>query len=157
MKKYILRMEEEPCCYEDGLKYYKCKDVSYWQLSESLLAKLPELEPSLKSAYKRGACDMWDAAKHLWDTGNLSYNWSAEEALTEYLESTKKRPEPYEEWMYADGTKCVVMDKLNDALDVFTENGCIEACTTADLKEYTGRTFPQIAEVLKAMQEGTES
>ena len=157
MKKYILRMEEEPCNYEDKLKYYKCTDVSYWQLSESLLAKLPELEPSLQAAHKRGMCEMWDAAKHLWDTGNLSYNWSAEEVLTEYLESIKKRPEPYEEWMYEDGTKCVVMDKTNDMLSVFTENGCIETCTTDDLKKFTGRTFPQIAEVLKAMQKGSES
>lgn len=154
MKKYILRMEEEPCDYEDGMKYYKCVDAPYWQLSERTLGKLPELEPSLQAAHKRGVREMWNAAKHLWDTGNLSYNWSAEEVLTEYLESTKKRPEPYEEWMYEDGTKCVVMDKINDALNVFTENGCIDACTTADLKEYTGRTFPQIAEVLKAMQRG---
>ena len=157
MKKYILRMEEEPCNHEDGMKYYKCVDAPYWELSERTLAQLPELEESLQAAYQRGMREMWDVAKHLWDMGNLSYNWSAEEVLTEYLESTKKRPEPYEEWMYEDGTKCVVMDKTNDMLSVFTENGCIETCTTDDLKKFTGRIFPQIEEVLKAMQEGTES
>lgn len=103
--------------------------------------------------YSSGKCDMWNAVKYLWKNETIDFDWSAEEVLKEYQESTKKRPEPYEEWTYEDGTKCVVMDKINDMLSVFTENGCIETRTTADLKEYTGRIFTQIEEVLKAMQE----
>ena len=192
MKKYILRIEDEPCDYEDGKKYYMCADATYWRLSEDMLNRLPKFSDELDMEYKRGyqdgaqnptsmgyehgyeaamhdkgeeqdiayfhgyssgKYDMWNAVQHLWKRGVIDFEWSAEDVSREYNELTKKRPEPYEEWTYEDGTKCVVMDKLHDSLSVFTENGCIETCTTADLKEYTGRTFPQIEEVLKAMQE----
>ena len=195
-KEYILRMEDEPCDYEDGSKYYKCVDVSWYSLSDNILSKLPKLVDKLDDAYKRGyqdgaqnptstgyehgyeaamhdkgeeqdiayfhgyssgKYDMWNAVKYLWDHSNFDTAWSAEKVLETYRESVKKRPEPYEEWTYEDGTKCVVMDIINDSVSVFSENGCVEACTVADLKEFTRRTFPQIEEVLKAMQEGTES
>ena len=180
MKKYILRIEDEHCDYEDGKKYYKCADASYWRLSEDTLNRLPKFSDELDIEYNRGYQDgaqnptsmgyehgyeaamhdkeeeqdiayfhgyssgkheTWNTVKYLWKNGTIDFDWTAEEMMKEYQEFIKKRPEPYEEWMYEDGTKCVVMDKLNDALSVFTENGCMENCTTADLKEYTGRTF----------------
>lgn len=192
MEKYILRIEEEPCDYECGKKYYKCTDAPYWYLSEDTLNRLPKFSDELDMEYNRGyqdgaqnptstgyehgyeaamhdkgkeqdiayfhgyssgKYDMWNAVKYLWDHSNLDTAWSAEKVLETYRESVKKRPEPYEEWTYEDGTKCVVMDMMNDSVSAFTENGCVEACTVADLKEFTGRTFPQIEEVLKAMQE----
>lgn len=143
MSKYILRMEDEPCDYEDGNKYYKCIDAPWWSCSKDMLNRLPKYNDEH---------DLWNAVKYLYQNEGIDFGWSAEEVLKKYQESTKKRPELYEEWTYEDGTKCVVMDKINDMMSVFTENGCIETCTTADLKEYTGRTFPQITEVLKAMR-----
>lgn len=192
---YILRMEDEPCEYDDGRKYHKCIDAPWWSCSEDMLNRLPELIDEIDKAYKRGyqdgaqnptsmgyehgyeaamhdkgeeqdiayfhgyssgKYDMWNAIKYLWKNGTIDFDWSAEDVMKEYKESTKKYPEPYEEWTCEDGTKCVVMDIMDYSISVFTENGCIETIPTEDLKEYTGRTFPQISEVLKAMQ-GEES
>jgi len=53
-----------------------------------------------------------------------------------------------------DDTRAVVMDMSDqeDAWWIYTENGCIEEWHSSKFRK-SGRTFPQIAEVLKAMQE----
>lgn len=161
MKKYILRIEDEPCNYEDGLKYYKCADVSYWQLSESLLAKLPELEPSLQYAHKRGMNEIWSALKWLWKHGTIDVNWSAEKILEEYqkLKDAIKVGDELEQITNSGnptGVSCIVTNIGDDKFNGITEDGITVVCTSQIYRWWrkTGRTFPQIKEVLKAMQKG---
>lgn len=151
-------MEEEPCNYEDGMKYYKCVDAPYWQLSERTLAKLTELKKGLQAAYQRGLNEMWDIVGHLWVNGTIDLGWSAEKVLEEYEKQKNAIKIGDEVKFNHDDIKATVMDKSDkeDMWWLYTENGCIEEWQDAYFRK-TGRTFPQIAEVLKAMQEGTES
>ena len=151
-------MDEDPCDYEDGMKYYKCVDVPYMQLSERTLGKLPELEESLQAAHKRGMNEIWSALKWMWEHGTININWSAEKILEKYKEQNDAIKVGDEVRLNHDDTRAVVMDMSDqeDAWWVYTENGCIEEWHSSKFRK-SGRTFPQIAEVLKAMQEGTES
>ena len=169
MKKYILRMEEEPCNYDDGMKYYKCVDVPYLQLNERTLAKLTELEKGQQAAYQRGSNDVWefvmkisvDSEKLFNVFGTYSYHnvfekYTPQEAIAKTAEYEKQKNAIKigdEVVLNHDDTKAVVMDESDqeDAWWVYTENGCVEEWHDSKFRK-TGRTFPQIAEVLKAMQ-----
>jgi hypothetical protein len=199
MEEYILRIEDEPCNYEDGSKYYRCVDVSWYSLSDNILSKLPKLVDKLDDAYNRGyqdgaqnptsigyehgyeaamhdkgeeqdiayfhgyssgKHDMWNAVKYLWKNGTIDFDWSAEKILEEYEKQKEKNAIKIgdEVRLNHDDTRAVVMDESEqeDAWWVYTENGCIEEWHSSKFRK-SGRTFPQIAEVLKTMREGTES
>ena len=108
--------------------------------------------------YSSGKYDMWNAVKYLWKNGTIDFDWTAEEIMEEY----KKRKDAIkigdEVKFNHDARRATVMDQSDkeDMWWLYTENGCIEEWQDAYFRK-TGRTFPQIAEVLKAMQEGTES
>ena len=162
MKKYILRIGEDPCNYECGMKYYQCVDAPYWQLSERTLGQLPELEESLQAAYHRGLNEMWDIVRHLWENGTIDFScdlsWSVEKVLEEYEKQKNAIKIGDEVKFNHNDIKATVMDQSDkeDTWWLYTENGCIEEWQDAYFCK-TGRTFSQIEEVLKAMQEGTES
>ena len=58
---------------------------------------------------------------------------------------------------YADGTKAVVLDFVDDGerVMIFDKNGIAEGWELSKVRK-TGRSFTQIAEVLKQLQEGEE-
>lgn len=178
MRKYILRIDEDPCNYECGMKYYKCVDAPYWQLSERTLGQLPELEKGLKAEYQRGLEDAWECARRLLFTvedGGMStselceifHRYGSYSILKDYsVQEVMKRIEEYEKQKDAikigdevkfnhDDIKATVMDQSDKEgmWWLYTENGCIEEWQDAYFRK-TGRTFPQIEEVLKAMQRG---
>lgn len=171
MKKYILRMEEEPCNYEDGMKYYKCVDAPYWQLSERTLAKLTEFQKGLQAEYQRGLNDAWecvmkiaaDSEKLFNIFGTYSYHkvfekYTPQEATAKIAEYEQKNAINIgdEVKFNHDNIRATVMDQSDkeDRWWLYTENGCIEEWQDAYFRK-TGRTFPQIEEVLKAMRDGT--
>lgn len=178
MRKYILRIDEDPCNYECGMKYYKCVDAPYWQLSERTLGQLPELEKGLKAEYQRGLEDAWECARRLLfnvEDGGMStselceifHRYGSYSILKDYsVQEVMKRIEEYEKQKDAikigdevkfnhDDIKATVMDQSDKEgmWWLYTENGCIEEWQDAYFRK-TGRTFPQIEEVLKAMQRG---
>lgn len=178
MRKYILRIDEDPCNYECGMKYYKCVDAPYWQLSERTLGQLPELEKGLKAEYQRGLEDAWECSRRLLfnvEDGGMStselceifHRYGSYSILKDYsVQEVMKRIEEYEKQKDAikigdevkfnhDDIKATVMDQSDKEgmWWLYTENGCIEEWQDAYFRK-TGRTFPQIEEVLKAMQRG---
>ena len=46
--KYIIEFEDEPCMYEDGMKFYKCIQGPWWGLSERVIKQLTPYQPERK-------------------------------------------------------------------------------------------------------------
>ena len=122
--------------------------------------------------YQRGLEDAWECARKIAlsveDGGmrdvfnvdtcySIFIRYSAQEAIAKIAEYEKQKDAIKigdEVRLNHDDTKAVVMDESDqeDAWWVYTENGCIEEWHSSKFRK-SGRTFPQIAEVLKAMQE----
>lgn len=45
--KYIVEFEDEPCMYEDGMKFYKCIQAPWWGLSERVIKQLTPYQPDI--------------------------------------------------------------------------------------------------------------
>ena len=141
-----------------------------------------EIEPEKeREAYQRGLNDAWECARRLLfnvEDGGMSTSelceifhrngfyrilkdYSAQEAI-EKIDGYEKQKNALKVGDVVlqtyDNTMAVIMGEADEdhAWHVYTENGCVEKWSESVFRK-TGRTFPQIEEVLKAMQEGTES
>lgn len=127
--------------------------------------------------YQRGLDDAWECARRIsldvreggidaeellvlfgtYSIHDILRRCSAQEAIAKIAEYEKQKDAIKigdEVRLNHDDTRSVVMDKSDqeDAWWIYTENGCIEEWHSSKFRK-SGRTFPQIAEVLKAMQE----
>ncbi len=177
MKKYILRIEEEPCDYEDGMKYYTCIDVPYWQISERTLGKIPELEKGLQAEYQRGLNEAWEMAKEIsllspeeveeifpgaekYNRYNLGYNGT--EAIKTYQTYKKQKEEIKvgDEIIFSDGTTgYVIMPDYNekDMLVSTSDCACLQLIRKSNKNpffkwEKTGMRNGEIVKMVKAIK-----
>ena len=123
-----------------------------------------EIEPEKeREAYQRGLNEMWDIVRHLWENGTIDFSWdlgwSAEKILEEYQKWKKDAIKVGDEVLNIyDNTMAVILDEVEEDHDwhVYTENGCVEKWCE-NVFRGTGRTYPQIEEVLKAMRKGADN
>lgn len=140
------------------------------------LNKLSNMRDDTEEAYQRGLNDAWECARRvvlnageggidaeeLYDMFpcgcyNIFNGYSVQEVMKR-IEDQKDVIKIGDEVKFNhDDIKATVMDKSDkeDMWWLYTENGCIEEWQDAYFRK-TGRTFPQIAEMLKAMQEGAD-
>lgn len=128
-------------------------------------------------AYQRGLNDAWEMVKEIsllspeeaeeifpgaekYNRYNLGY--SGAEAMKAYQTYQQQKEDAIkigdEVRFNHDDIRAVILDQADkeETWWLYTENGCIEEWQEAYVRK-TGRTFPQIAEVLQAMQKGSES
>ena len=55
--KYIIEFEDEPCMYEDGMKFYKCIQAPWWGLSERIIEQLTPYQPEPDCVSRKTALD----------------------------------------------------------------------------------------------------
>ena len=136
----------------------------------------------VEEAYQRGLHDAWSAArkialnvedggisaKTLCDAFNVGtfysifIKYSAQEAIEKIDEYEKiKVGDELEQITNSGnptGVSCIVTNIGDDKFNGITEDGKAVTCSSQIYRWWrkTGRTFPQIAEVLKAMQEGAD-
>ncbi len=58
--KYIIELEDTPSFAEDGIAYYKCRQVPWWFVGDSIIGRLTSAQDILSEideAYKRGLED----------------------------------------------------------------------------------------------------
>jgi len=55
--KYIIEFEDEPCMYEDGMKFYKCIQAPWWGLSERIIKQLTPYQPEPDCVSRKTALD----------------------------------------------------------------------------------------------------
>lgn len=55
--KYIVEFEDEPCMYEDEVKYYKCIQAPWWGLSERVIERLTPYQPEPDCVSRKTALD----------------------------------------------------------------------------------------------------
>lgn len=91
---------------------------------------------------------------------NIMNHYSATEAIEKlraYDEQKKQDDDKHinvgDEVILNDGDKAVVTEHHSDVVCVVKHDGCTSFKSKDDIKK-TGRTFPEIAEVLKKMKEG---
>jgi hypothetical protein len=120
-------------------------------------------------AYQRGLNDAWDAARKIakLDTDEqkrlfgcfgiyfVAHEFSASEAIDKIrqYEQKQEKIKVGDEVISDEDIKGVTVDMDDYLLHVLDENGVIQAWPREDVVK-TGRNFPEIAEVLKKMQEG---
>ena len=46
--KYIIEFEDEPCMYEDGMKFYKCIQAPWYYQSDLIIKRLVPYQPERK-------------------------------------------------------------------------------------------------------------
>lgn len=138
--------------YENGLN-----DNDAWEAARKIY--LPEDHGGLG----------YDMLMKIFNTDNKGWlfkNLSASEAIEKIRQYEQKMEEELgiqgyfkngEEVIDADGTKAVILRVSEDNYcQVYTENGCIENWHIHTYKFHkTGRTFPEIAAVLRKMRETT--
>lgn len=142
------------------------------------LNKLSNMRDDAEEAYQRGLNDAWECAREIAldvEEGGISVKalrdvfnvntcysifrmYSAQEAIAKIAEYEKQKNAIKigdEVKFNHDDIKATVMDQSDKEgmWWLYTENGCIEEWQDAYFRK-TGRTFPQIEEVLKAMQRG---
>lgn len=133
--------------------------------------------------YEKGLYDAWECArrifvpankgglsgrevKQIFNTYNIFDNYSASEAITKIKEYEEKQKQPDDEIKVGDeiysldknyrSVVTAIFDTCRGVTAVFfTQNGKLAGELLENLHK-TGRHFPQIAEVLKQMQEGKE-
>ena len=130
MSKYIIEFEDKPSHVEEGVEYYKCVDVLWWSTSTSLIKHLTPYDES--EAYAQGYKDALDNAGKI-ELCDEIRSKDFDEDLTYVVTRISQ-----------DGKTC--------------EGICPDGAVyeMLELKNYikTGRRFPQLADVLKLMQEG---
>jgi len=163
-------------------KAYECGfRVGYDQRA---IDKKDALEKAESETYQRGLDDAWECAdklnrmtidevRRVFASDPFGYTIEREcifscctpalaiAKIRQYEEQKKAESEKIkvgDEVIHSDtGTKAVVLDFVgdNERIMVYDENGFAEDWRIIRVRK-TGRTFPQIAEVLKQLQEGEE-
>lgn len=147
------------------------------------LSQIRDYTPKdVDEAYQRGLDDAWECARKiadgaLWDEYlkmhgsacaiNVLNAYSAQKAIAKIAEYEKQKNvikigdelEQITNSGNPTGVFCIVTNIRDDKFNGITEDGKAVVCSSQIYRWWrkTGRTFPQIEEVLKAMQEGTES
>ena len=150
---------------------------SYIETQNKRLSQMRDYAPEdVKEAYQDGLNTAWEYARKialnveegaLRDVFNVdtSYSifirYSAQEAIQKIAEYEKQKDviKVGDEVLGTyDDTMAVIMGETEEdhVWHVYTENGCVEKWHENVFRK-TRRTFPQIEEVLKAMQEGAKS
>ena len=163
--KYIVEFEDEPTTVEDGLKFYRCKDVSWWQVSDMIISKLKPYDAN----YQKGIDDAISTVKWLFKNvpdKDLFEFYFVEDILNLYsYQEIKDRIEQYEKNKYEFhvgdefiddgkikvGKGVIISTYPNGSVDILWDDGSAGTCrgrfSTKDFKK-TGRNFKQIAELL---------
>jgi len=163
--KYIIELKDEPIkgMLSDEGNYYRCKQIPYWSISDSMKNKLtPYTEPD----YRKSIED------EVWDFASYAYNNLSEKEFDECYDgwppqTYKEAKTKYEAWKKEkdkihfgdeiisvdDDVKAVMLDCADyESIYVMTENGCVERWKDLDGVKKTGRTFPEATELLKKMR-----
>ena len=165
--KYIIEFEDEPSIVEEGLRYYRCKQVPYWGLSPEIIKNLtPYTEPDRK-AIEDAQEEAWEFAKQvtimtpddkceLWGTSkyntiNLGYSYA--EAKAKYEEWQKQKEEIHVgdevTSKYGDG---VVIDIVgNESVHILGKDGHWNEYAEGEYKK-TGRHFDTVKKLLEEMR-----
>ena len=156
---------------------------SYIETQNNKLSQIRDYTPKdVDEAYQRGLDDAWECARKiaygaLWGellekTGHACASevldaYSVQEAIAKIAEYEKQKNvikigdelEQITNSGNPTGVSCIVTNIGDDKFNGITEDGKAVVCSSQIYRWWrkTGRTFPQIEEVLKAMQEGTES
>lgn len=145
------------------------------------LNKLSNMCDDAKEAYQRGLEDAWELARrirlnvedggisvselcemfHTNTTYNIFKGYSAQEVIKRIEEHEKQKTQIKkgdEVALRDEDRKAVIMDAAYGTSDwyVFSDNACIERWSECAFYR-TGRTFPQVKEMFKAMQEGADN
>ena len=165
--KYIIEFEDEPSIVEEGLRYYRCKQVPYSGLSPEIIKNLtPYTEPDRK-AIEDAQEEAWEFAKQvtimtpddkceLWGTSkyntiNLGYSYA--EAKAKYEEWQKQKEEIHVgdevTSKYGDG---VVIDIVgNESVHILGKDGHWNEYAEGEYKK-TGRHFDTVKKLLEEMR-----
>lgn len=131
VSKYIIEFEDKPWIVEGGVEYYKCVSAPWWSTSMLLINTLTPYDES--EAYAQGYKDALDNAGkiELWDEIRSK---DFDEDLTYVVTRISQ-----------DGKTCEGICPDGAVYEVLEPKDYIK----------TGRRFPQLADVLKLMREGT--
>lgn len=160
---------------------------SYIETQNNKLSQVRDYTPAdVEEAYQRGLNDAWMYARKIalnvvYDVSDKALRDAFDVAICydifiKYsVQEAIKKIDEYEKQMdvikigdeleqitnsgNSTGISCIVTNVGDDKFNGITKDGKAVVCTSMVDRWWrkTGRTFPQIAEVLKAMQEGTES
>lgn len=166
--KYILELDESSCTHERGMDFYRCKQVPWWNVSDRIISKLPPYtEPDRKAIED----EVWKLADTIHGmsiqekmacfgfslTSAVTLNLSYQEAKAKY-EAWKKKGVIHvgdEIMSVEDDVKAVMLDCADyESIYVMTEHGCVERWKDLDGVKKTGRTFPEVTELLEKMRGG---
>ena len=175
--KYIIEIEDEPFGRDDDMEHYlyRAKGFKSLVFDQEGLAKLVEFDhmrPSwYEETYQKGLDDAWDAVKYYCDTAvslrmGMFGCYTPKAFIEMYTpsEAIAKLKEYKQQYHVEIGDEIYLNDKgytgVVTALDgehivYMCQNGKWCAGDNGAVHK-TGRRFPEIAEVLKRMQEGKD-
>lgn len=157
---------------------------SYVETQNNKLSQIRDyVQADVEESYQRGLDDAWECARkialnvenngEMRDVFNVAIcydifiKYSAQEAIEKIDEYEKQKNaikigdelEQITNSGNPTGVSCIVTNIGDDKFNGITEDGKAVTCSSQIYRWWrkTGRTFPQIEEVLKAMQEGAES
>ena len=171
-------METNKYITEPNMEKVRKKVYDEWKkVYDESLSEVEDLayklySPKIDEAYQRGLKDAWECAKKisimdsptrdeifgLVITSNIIDENSAPEAI-EKIRQYEQEQEEFKLWDEVDGKGCRgIITKISfngDHFNIMWENGSTGYYMIGDFKK-TGRNFPEIAEVLRKMQEVRE-
>lgn len=182
--KYIIEIEDEPFGRDDDMEHYlyRAKGFKSLVFDQEGLAKLVEFDhmcPSwYEEVYQKGLDDAWDAARRIgsyadsntWkDIGfrldtfgwaerykEVIANYTASEAIAKLKEYEQRQAvEVGDEVFIEKIDQNVIVLNTGRFMNCMDKDGVVLRAEREDVVK-TGRHFPEIAEVLKKMQEGQD-
>lgn len=164
--KYIIEFNDTPSTREKGFSYYKCIDAPWYSASDHLINKLTPYDPD--EAYQRGLNDAWDLADDVsHNRGNIldilgcptfgvAFKQLTASETIQKLKEYEERKKAEKEIRVGDEVTCcdrkgVVTRIDHDKCNVCWSTGETGWYPISDLTK-TGRSFPEIVEVLKKMR-----
>lgn len=174
MGKYVIELDDEPCMREDGYNFYTCKTVPWWSISDMIINRLtPYTEPDEQEIREKVEKEVWEFARKMISTsgnevsemwgcvtnfGEVMHNTTYSEAKTKYEEWRKQKDEihEYDEIISeVPDNKAVIV-----RIDCWGQWHCVNSdgifMVEINQQGYwkkTGRSFPELGDVLKKMRE----
>ena len=75
MSKYLIEFEDKHSCTEEGHKFYRCKQATWWSVSDSIINQLKPFDEDLaenetygkgfNEGFNKGLVAAWECAKYL--------------------------------------------------------------------------------------------
>lgn len=160
--KYIIELEDKPVrdLYGENENYYKCKQMPYWYLPESLVNRLtPYTDPDREAIENEGWSFAWKIFNM--DMGEYEEMFDGKECPSDYREAKVK----YEAWK-KEKEKLRVGDEViyhrnkyivgyvgEDEVYHLVDQCWIRVVVQGDYQlTKTGRHFPEVTELLKKMR-----